>query len=62
MSTSGLKPKKNLPYIGGQESWTEKTFSTVGLDKTKIPPSISEVNQAKIKSMKTRKKWTYNEW
>lgn len=53
MSTSALKPKKNLPYMGTQESWTEKTFSTISLDKVS---SKHIRNQAKIQSMKTSKK------
>lgn len=53
MSTSALKPKKNLPYMGTQESWTEKTFSTIRLDKVS---SKHIRNQAKIQSMKTSKK------
>ena len=53
MSTSALKPKENLPYMGTQESWTEKTFSTIRLDKVS---SKHIRNQAKIQSMKTSKK------
>lgn len=53
MSTSALKPNKNLPYMGTQESWTEKTFSTISLEKVS---SKHIRNQAKTQSMKTSKK------
>lgn len=58
MSTSGLKPKKDLLYVSQQESWTEKILSPVGLDERKDSSKhvIQESTRQKYRQWKQEKK------
>lgn len=47
ISAFGLK--EQLPYTGEQERWCEETLSIGGVEKTKIPSSVSvDISQIKI--------------